>query len=119
MFWLNKNKVLPTVLINPAVEISDSLKELKGAHADCYGLNFTLTDEDIYYLKSIERKSLRKEERYLVLLQTGDEILNYKKAAEFFKKYDVVIENGGNHRFENFERHCLKIKKWLESKDCS
>ena len=72
-----------------------------------------LTDEDIDYLGGLCRENLSDQEKYLVLLQTGDEVLNYNDAADFYKKFDVIIENGGNHRFENFENQCQKISEWL------
>ena len=111
--WINSKIYIPSVLINPAVAPFASLSNLKGEHTDCYGLNFTLTDEDIDYLGGLCRENLSDQEKYLVLLQTGDEVLNYNDAADFYKKFDVIIENGGNHRFENFENQCQKISEWL------
>ena len=49
-------------------------------------------------------------ERYLVLLQTGDETLNYKYAEKYFHGANIVIDEGGNHSFENLE---IKIPQIL------
>ena len=48
--------------------------------------------------------------RYLVLLQTGDETLNYKYAEKYFNGANIVIDEGGNHSFENLE---IKIPQIL------
>ena len=48
-------------------------------------------------------------ERYLVLLQTGDETLNYKYAEKYFSGANIVIDEGGNHSFENLEMKIPQI----------
>ena len=48
--------------------------------------------------------------RLLVLLQTGDEVLDYQKAVEFYGACPQVVEEGGDHRFQNFEKHSMAVK---------
>jgi predicted esterase YcpF (UPF0227 family) len=45
-----------------------------------------------------------------VLLQTGDETLNYKYAEKYFTGANIVIDEGGSHSFENLE---IKIPQIL------
>ena len=47
---------------------------------------------------------------YLVLLQTGDQTLNYKFAKQYFEGSNIIIDEGGSHSFENLE---LKIPEML------
>jgi len=49
------------------------------------------------------------------LLQSKDEILNYKKALKKFKNRPnakVVVEHGGNHRFENLKDYLYMIENF-------
>jgi predicted esterase YcpF (UPF0227 family) len=45
-----------------------------------------------------------------VLLQTGDEVLDYRHAKNYFRGHKVVVEEGGTHRFEHFAAHLPQIE---------
>ena len=45
----------------------------------------------------------------MVFLQSGDEVLDYRKALDFYKGADVRVEEGGCHAFNDFERVCPLI----------
>ena len=48
-------------------------------------------------------------DRYLVLLQTGDETLDYKYAAKYFSGARIVIDEGGSHSFDALEQKIPQI----------
>ena len=50
-------------------------------------------------------KSLKKHKNFMTLIQSGDEILDYKLAIEYFSGSQIDVTFGGNHSFENFESH--------------
>ena len=47
--------------------------------------------------------------RYLVLLQTGDETLDYKYAEKYFSGSRIVIDEGGSHSFDRLEQKIPQI----------
>ena len=47
--------------------------------------------------------------RYLVLLQTGDETLDYKYAEKYFSGSRIVIDEGGSHSFDGLEQKIPQI----------
>jgi predicted esterase YcpF (UPF0227 family) len=49
----------------------------------------------------------------MLLLQTGDESLDYRHAAQKFKDASLDIEEGGNHSYEGIERHFKSVKDFL------
>ena len=48
-------------------------------------------------------------DRYLVLLQTGDETLDYKYAEKYFSGARIVIDEGGSHSFDALEQKIPQI----------
>ena len=66
---------------------------------------FVITDADVEYMtqKSLLMSSYRKN-MTKVYLQTGDTVLDYTIARDFFTDCPVSIEEGGCHGYDNFDR---------------
>jgi predicted esterase YcpF (UPF0227 family) len=108
--WLNRERRIPSVLINPAVRPWELLGDHLGPQQRwCDGQDFEFTAAHVEQLKALYRPQLRDDERYLVLLQSADEVLDYRAAAGYYGGHEVVIENGGNHRFENLADYLSAI----------
>jgi len=114
--YLAEKYGLKAVLINPSLKPYKTLKPY-------IGTQFRYCDNQPFkwkkkYLNELKRlKSPIKRGKYLVLLQSNDEILNYKKTLKKFKnlpnaKVVVVVEYGGNHRFENLDEYLCMIEKF-------
>lgn len=112
--WLNREACLPAVLINPVVASQPIFDEFVGRHEHCDGSTFELTAGHIATLRGYRRDQLRDDERYLVLLQSGDEVLDYRLAATYYAAKEVIVEPGGDHRFAHFENHLPRIAAWRE-----
>ena len=113
--WLNRTNPLPAVVINPAVYAAETLGPHIGKHTHwCSGAEFELTKDHINQLKSLQRTKPGNQEKYLVLLQENDEILDYREAARFYRGQQLVIEPGGNHRFENLDDYMTMIERFIE-----
>ena len=78
------------------------------------GETFTLKDEDMLELKSLYIDFMVNPKNRLVLLQTGDQTLDYTEARDYFRDSCVSIEIGGSHRFEGFDSWLPSIAKFLE-----
>ena len=63
--------------------------------------------------QEITYQSIKQHQNYLILFETGDEILNYKHAVQFYDKASIIIEEGGDHRFISYSKHLPTIYNFL------
>lgn len=102
------------VLINPAVKPFELLRNYLGEHQNPYtDKNFTLTEEHIDQLLALNTASLLAPENYWVLLQTGDETLDYRQAEQKYQRSKLTIEEGGDHSFVDYQQHLASILAFL------
>lgn len=105
---------LKAILINPAIKPFETLDKI-GLCTNYYdNSSFEITKEHLDYLKILDIKKEENENNFLILLQKGDETLDYKDAMNFFIKSNLYIEEGGSHSFENIEKHFSIIKDFLK-----
>ena len=113
--YLAQKHNLKAVLINPSLKPYKTLKNYVGIqYRYCDNKPFKWKKKYLKELKNL--KTEYKNGQYLVLLQSKDEILNYKKTLKTFKKLPnakVVVEYGGNHRFENIDDYLCLIKNFI------
>ena len=55
-----------------------------------------------------------KNGEYLLLLQTADDVLDYREAVAKLPNAETIIEEGGTHPFEGIERYFEKIVEFIE-----
>ncbi|GGD47288.1 esterase YqiA [Malaciobacter pacificus] len=104
---------LKAVLINPAIYPYKTLDKIGMATNYYDGSSFEVTRNHIESLKSYEVENIKSQENFLTLLQTEDEVLDYTQAEEKLSESELVIEEGGNHSFENIESYFRKIGSFL------
>ncbi len=108
---------LPAVLINPAVQPFELWEEHLGEHRNYYVDHVHLvTREHIDELRALHCSPLSRAENFMVLLQTGDEVLDYRLAVETFADSRLEIQQGGDHSFQNFEAELPVIFDFLLSR---
>jgi len=96
---------LKAILINPAVHPYDSLEKYLGENHNYHsGEAFTFHRHHIDELKYYDIDNIKKPERFLVMLQTADEVLDYRQAVEKFPKSSLIIQEGGSHGFDGFDK---------------
>lgn len=102
------------VLVNPAVRPFELLSGYLGDHTNPYTQEpFSLIPSDIDALLALNTPSVTSPQRYRVMLQTGDETLDYREAENKYQGSDLVIEEGGDHSFVNYESHLPEIARFL------
>ncbi len=112
--WAAEQFDLPLVLVNPAVYPYRLLQDYLGENTNPYtGETYTFTEANIKELKALEVDPLTRPERYLLLAQTNDEVLDYREAVERYAGSEQIVEPGGSHGFDGFERHLDKIIQFL------
>jgi len=112
--YLSEKYDFPCVLINPAIKPFELLKDYIGEQLNPYTEEvYQVTKAHIIDLKAIEPKApnfdLKLKNNYLVMVQTDDEVLNYQQAVEKYQHCRLVVEQGGDHSFVNFEQHLPAI----------
>lgn len=94
---------LRALLINPAVNPQRRFDAYLGPQVNLYsGERWTLSEDHVAALAELEVPPPRDAERYQVWLQTGDETLDYRHAAEFYRYCALRIQAGGDHGFQGF-----------------
>lgn len=111
---LNAQAPVPSVLINPVVRPYELLTGYLGVQQRwCDNARFEVGEDYLQALVRLQRDRLAPEESYLVLLQQGDQTLDYRQAAAYYRDKEVVQVAGGSHRFDHLERQLPLIADWL------
>ena len=109
--YLAEKYGMKAVLLNPSTQPWKTL-------APYVGMQKRFCDEEVFDFKASyieEMKSLEvlpRRGQYLVLLQSDDELLDYTKAQSLYNTHKIVVEIGGNHRFENIDDYMSMIEKF-------
>jgi predicted esterase YcpF (UPF0227 family) len=103
---------MKAVLVNPSTQPWETL-------AAYTGWQKRFCDEEVFEFKPVYLEQLKmlqtapEQGRYLLLLQSEDEVLDYTKAQSFYNKHKIIVEYGGNHRFENLDEYLSMIEKFI------
>ena len=101
--YLSQQFNLPAVLINPAVGPFDRWESYLVDHQNYYTDSVhTVTPAYIGELRQLYCKTLRYPQNFRVMVQTGDETLDYRLAAEKFSKAELVIRQVGSHSYDGY-----------------
>ena len=101
------------LLINPAVS-PWCLLDYEGRQKHPYILESYLIDETYRdQLKALDTSYTGSSDQCWVLLQEGDEVLDYRQGLERYKQCKITCEQGGDHSFSGFERYLPDIIKFL------
>ncbi len=107
--WLAEQHNLPAVLINPAVLAPLSLTEHLGMQTNLHtGETFEFTAAHIEELRGLEMTQITPS-RYLLLVETGDEVLDYRQAVERYAGCRQIVLEGGDHSFTRFPEFVPQI----------
>ena len=103
--WLAERYQLRAVLVNPAVRPYELLQSALGVQTNLYtGARYELTMAHLDELRALEVTSIDPG-RYLLLVSTGDEVLDYRHAVAKYNGCMQILEEGGDHGFGAFERY--------------
>ena len=98
--YLAEKHGLKAVLVNPAVVARLTPASFVGPHAFIYtGEPFEFTWAHVEELRALEMPALAHPERYWLLLETGDETLDYRDAVVRYAGARQTVLEGGDHSF--------------------
>lgn len=108
---------LRAVLVNPAVYPHRVMRQYIGLQRNYYThLVSAVTPGHFRWLEHMEA-SPRYPERLWVLLETGDETLDYRLAEQFYADSRIEITPGGSHAYEGFMGKLPAIVEFLSKKN--
>jgi uncharacterized protein len=103
------------VLINPAVKPHLLLEKYIGENVNYHNdARWQLEPVHIEELRLLDVETITSPERYWLMLQTGDETLDYRAAAEKYADCPALIEVGGDHSFAGFEQHIPQLLEFCD-----
>ncbi|WP_153161744.1 YqiA/YcfP family alpha/beta fold hydrolase [Zoogloea sp. 1C4] len=97
---------LKAVLVNPAVLAPLSLSAYVGTQTHMYtGEAFDFTLDHVEQLRAIEPTAITRPERYWLMVETGDEVLDYRHAVARYAGARQTVLEGGDHSFTQWDNY--------------
>jgi predicted esterase YcpF (UPF0227 family) len=97
------------VLLNPAVDPYAGLEAALGPQQNLYtGERYELTRDDLNAWRELSAPAIDPE-RYLLIVETGDEVLDYRLALVRYAGARTVVRQGGDHTLQSFAEHLPRI----------
>ena len=99
------------VLVNPAITPYKLLHDYIGEQINPYTKEvYQVTEDHMQQLQALEQTAPtidgQQKNNYLVMVQTGDEVLNYQQAVGKYQHCRLIVQEGGDHSFIDFDK-CL------------
>lgn len=109
--WLAEKHALKAVYINPCVachgKLADEVGQLqKNWHT---GEEYTFSAAHAEELAALRVERLSRPEDHLLLVETGDEVLDYREAVVWFTGARQIVLDGGDHGFSRFTEYIPTI----------
>ena len=102
--YLGEQLGLRAALVNPAVVAHVSLSQYLGRQTNMYtGEVFEFTREHIAELRVMEVPRLSRPENFWLLVETGDELLDYRLAVSRYAGARQTVIEGGDHSFTHWD----------------
>jgi hypothetical protein len=107
--YLAEKHGLKAVLINPAIDPHIGLRAYLGPQTNLHtGEPYELTEA---HLREWEKLYVPRitPSRYLLIVETGDEVLDYRRALERYAGARQLVIPGGDHSLQSFPQHLARI----------
>lgn len=97
------------VLINPAIDPHVGLRAYLGPQKNLYtGEPYELSQEHLEQWRELYLPRITPS-RYLLLVETGDEVLDYRQAVQRYAGAEQIVIAGGDHSLRSFPEHLARI----------
>ena len=115
--YLAEKYNLPAALINPAVRPFDLLESYIGSHKNYHTDDVhEVTKEHMLELRELYVTEPAHLDKLMILLQTGDETLDYRLALEKYRRSLCIVRIGGDHSYANYVSDLPQIFDFLLSR---
>jgi predicted esterase YcpF (UPF0227 family) len=100
--WFAQKHGLNVVLINPAIHPHRDLRAFLGVQQNLHsGEKYELTEAHLSQWAQLYVTEITPA-RYLLLVETGDELLDYREAVKKYAGAKQVVVQGGDHTLQSF-----------------
>jgi len=104
---------LRAVLVNPALRPDEGLRAWAGVQTNLYtGERFEVTADHFAELRAMRIDRVGRPERYFLMVETGDDVLDYRQAVAFFAGAWQFVQGGGDHAFVGFDEQISAILRF-------
>ena len=94
------------VFLNPSIRPFDTLAQYLGPQKNLYtGEVFEFTVKHVKILRDLFVAQITHRERYLLIVETGDEVLDYRAAVTCYAGAAQIVIKGGDHELTSFPAH--------------
>lgn len=101
------------VLINPAVRPDQELRAHAGMQVNLHtGAAFDVTADHFEELRAMRPMRITRPDRYFLLVQSGDAVLDYRQAIGFYAGAWQFVAGGGDHGFTAFDEELPAILRF-------
>jgi len=91
------------VMINPAIRPYEDLARYVGTQTNLHtGEAFEVLDEHFTQLRDLKVERITRPDRYLLLVRTGDEVLDWSEASAYYGGAYQCVLGGGDHGWADF-----------------
>lgn len=103
------------VLVNPAIDPHVGLRAYLGPQSNLHtGEPYELTETHLREWQNLYVPRITPR-RYLLLVETGDEVLDYRRAVARYAGAEQVVVEGGDHSLQSFPRHLPRIVEFCRA----
>jgi predicted esterase YcpF (UPF0227 family) len=114
--YLAEKHDLKAVLINPAIDPHVGLRAYLGPQKNLYtGEPYELTAAHLREWEQLYVPRLTPR-RYLLIVETGDEVLDYRRSVERYAGAEQVVISGGDHSLRSFPQHLERILAFADAR---
>ncbi len=105
--WLAEQFGVKAVLINPCVACDDKLADQVGIEQRNWhsGETYTFTPAHLDELRALRVARPSRPEHFLLLAETGDDVLDYREAVDYYRGARQIVLPGGDHGFTRFAEY--------------
>jgi predicted esterase YcpF (UPF0227 family) len=101
-------------MINPAVRPYEALQSSLGVQTNLYtGEAFEVTQAHMDELRAMAVARITRPDRYFLLVETGDDVLDYREAVAFYAGAHQYVRGGGDHTFTAFGAQIPAILRFV------
>jgi predicted esterase YcpF (UPF0227 family) len=99
--------------LNPAVHPQSHFRRYLGPQQNVYtGERFELTPAHVDELAAMDPPAITRPERYWLIVETADEVLDYREAVAYYAGACQTVVQGGDHSLASFPEFVPDLVDW-------
>lgn len=101
------------VLLNPSIRPHETLRRYLGEQENMYTHEkFHFDESHIAELESMRVENISRPERYLLIVEMGDELLDHRQTISYLDGAQQIVIEGGDHELKSFPAHIPAVAEF-------